>query len=88
MANHKQAKKRIRQTAVVTDRNRALRSAMRTSIKKLETAIEAGDKETIGVQFKDTMSKLHKSVTKGVIKKETASRKISRLSARVKAMTA
>lgn len=88
MANHKQAKKRIRQTAVVTERNRAQRSAMRTSIKRLEKAIEAGEKETVGVQFKETMSMMHKSVTKGVVKKETASRKLSRLSARIKAMTA
>lgn len=88
MANHKQALKRIRQTATVTTRNRAARSAMRTAIKSLEKAIEAGDKALIGTAFPKTMAQLHKGVSKGVIKKETASRKISRLSARIKNLSA
>lgn len=88
MANHQSAKKRIRQTATITERNRARRSQIRTYVKKLEQAIEAGNKEEIPAAFKNAMSALHKGVSKGVMKKETASRKISRLSARVKGMSA
>jgi len=88
MANHKQAKKRIRQTEVVTERNRARRSRLRTYVKAVETAIEAGDKEVIGTAFTKAMSELHRGVTKGVVKKETASRKIARLSARIKNLSA
>lgn len=88
MANHNQAKKRIRQTARITERNRAARSAMRTAVKAVESAIEAGDKEKIGATFKPAMAALHKAASKGLIKKETASRKVSRLSARVKGLGA
>ncbi|MAF31772.1 MAG: 30S ribosomal protein S20 [Pseudomonadota bacterium] len=88
MATHQQAKKRIRQTARITERNRAARSTMRSSIKALETAIEAGDKDKIGQTFTTAMANLHKAASKGLIKKETASRKISRLSARVKGLSA
>ena len=88
MANHQSAKKRIRQTESVTARNRARRSQIRTYVKKLETAIAAGNKEEIPAAFKDAMSALHRGVSKGVLKKETASRKISRLSARIKGLSA
>lgn len=84
MANSPQARKRIRQTASRTEHNTTLRSRMRTEIKKLEKAIEAGEKTTIGSQFTKTMSMLHKAASKGIIKKEAASRKISRLANRVK----
>ena len=84
MANSPQARKRIRQAATRTEHNTTLRSRMRTEIKKLEKAIEAGEKKTIGSQFVTTMSMLHKAASKGIIKKETASRKISRLSSRIK----
>ena len=86
MADHKQAKKRIRQTAKINAHKRTLRSKLRTFIKKLETAIEAGDKKAVGPAFTTAMSELHKGVTKGILKKQTASRKISRLAARVKGM--
>lgn len=84
MANSPQARKRIRQTASRTEHNTTLRSRMRTEIKKLEKAIEAGEKKTIGSQFTATMATLHKAASKGIIRKETASRKISRLAARIK----
>ncbi len=84
MANSPQARKRIRQTATRTEHNTTLRSRMRTEIKKLEKAIEAGEKKTIGSQFTTTMATLHKAASKGIIRKETASRKISRLAARIK----
>lgn len=88
MANSPQARKRIRQTASRTTHNTTLRSRMRTEIKKLEKAIEAGEKKAIGTQFTDTMSTLHKAASKGIIKKETASRKISRLASRIKSLGA
>lgn len=88
MANNPQARKRVRQAERRTELNRTLRSRMRTEIKKLEVAIEAGNKEVIGKQFPITMSQLHKAVSKGLLKKETASRKVSRLAARVKAQAA
>ena len=88
MANHQSAKKRIRQTAKITERNRAERTKIRTLVKRLEKAIEAGDKEVAPVAFKAAMSALHRGVSKGVLKKQTASRKISRLSAHVKNMSA
>ena len=84
MANSPQARKRIRQTASRTEHNTTLRSRMRTEVKKLEKAIEAGEKTTIGSQFTKTMSMLHKAASKGIIKKEAASRKISRLANRIK----
>lgn len=84
MANHKQAMKRARQTVVRTERNKSDRSTMRSAVKKAEVAIEGGKKEEIGTNFKAAMSALHKAVSKGLIKKNTAARKISRMSARIK----
>ena len=84
MANHASAKKRIRQTATVTERNRARRSLIRSSVKKVEAAIEAGDKDAMNAAYKSAMAELHRGVSKGVYKKETASRKISRLNAAIK----
>jgi len=88
MANNPQSRKRIRQTAARTEHNTSLRSRMRTEVKKLEKAIEAGEKKTIGTQFVETMRALHKAASKGIVKKETASRKISRLSSRIKSLGA
>lgn len=88
MADHKQAKKRIRQTATITERNRGDRTSMRSKIKAVEAAIEAADKEKIGATFTDAMAILHKSASKGLIKKTTAARKISRLSSRIKGLGA
>ena len=88
MANSLQARKRARQTQSRTAHNKTLRSQMRTDVKKLEKAIENGDKETIGTQFPVAMSSLHKGVNKGLLKKETAARRITRLSSRVKSLSA
>ena len=86
MANHKSAKKRIRQTERRTEVNRARRSRIRSFIKKVESAVEAGDKALATEAFKAAEPEIRRGVTKGVIKLNTASRKISRLSARVKAV--
>ena len=85
MANHKSAKKSIRQIAKRTMVNKQNMSQMRTFIKKLEVAIEKNEnKQAIADLFKQTQSLVMKGVTKNLIKKNTASRKISRLAARVK----
>lgn len=86
MAQHKSAEKRARQTKKRTAVNRARRSKVRTAVKKLETAIATGDKAAAAALLKETQPALDKSVSKGVVAKRTASRKLSRLNARVKAM--
>ncbi len=88
MANSPQARKRIRQSERKADQNILVRSRMRTEVKKLEKAITASDKDTIGMQFPITMAALQKAAGKGVIKKEAASRKVSRLANRVKGLSA
>jgi small subunit ribosomal protein S20 len=88
MAHHKSALKRIRQTETRTERNRARRSRIRTYVKKVEMAITAGDQSQANEAFRVAQSELSQGVTKGVLKANTASRKISRLNARVKALSA
>jgi small subunit ribosomal protein S20 len=86
MANHKSSEKRIRQTATRRERNMARRNRIRTSMRKLEDALSAGDKTAAEAAFAATMPEIHRGVTKGVIHKRTAARKLSRLSKRVKAL--
>jgi small subunit ribosomal protein S20 len=86
MAQHKSAEKRARQTKKRTAVNRARRSKVRTAVKSLETAIASGDKAAATVALKKAQPALDKSVSTSVAKKRTASRKLSRLNARVKAM--
>lgn len=86
MANHKSAEKRIRQTERRTAVNKARVSRLRTFIKKVETAIESGDKEAARSAFVEAQPELHRGVTKGVVHKNTAARKLSRLSSRIKAL--
>lgn len=84
MANHTSAKKSIRQIAKRTMVNKQRVSQIRTYIKKLEAAIAQQDQKNIAELFKQTQSLIMKGVTKNLLKKNTASRKISRLAARVK----
>jgi len=86
MAQHKSAEKRARQTKKRTDVNRARRSTVRTAVKKLEAAISSGDKAAAQAALKAAQPELDKSVSKGVVKRGTASRKLSRMNARVKSM--
>ncbi len=83
MANHKSAEKRIRQIANRTEINRGNRSAMRTQVKKLDTALEAGEVDQAKEMLAPTVSMIDKSVRKGVLKKGAADRMKSRLSARI-----
>lgn len=86
MAQHKSAEKRARQTKKRTAVNRARRSKVRTAVKALETAIASGDKTAATAALKKAQPALDKAVGKSAVKKRTASRKLSRLNARIKAM--
>ena len=86
MANIRSAKKRIRQTARKTVVNRNRLSRMRTYVKKVETAIAAGDKNAAGAALKEAQPEIMRGVTKGLLHRNTAARKMSRLNARVKAL--
>ncbi len=86
MANIRSAKKRIRQTARKTVVNRNRLSRMRTYVKKVETAIAAGDKNAAGAALKEAQPEIMRGVTKGLLHRNTAARKLSRLNARVKAL--
>ena len=84
MANTPSAKKAVRKIAARTEVNKARRSRMRTYIRKVEEAIEGGDKAAANTALKEAQPEIMRSVTKGILKKNTAARKISRLSASVK----
>ena len=86
MANHKSAEKRIRQIAKRTAINRARMSRVRTFVKKVETAIESGDKTAARDAFQLAQPELHRAIAKGVLHKNTVSRKLSRLAARINAL--
>lgn len=86
MAHHKSAKKRIRQTVRRTAINRARNSRIRTFVKKVEEAIASGDKEAARTAFGAAQPELHRGVVKGMLHRNTVARKLSRLSARIKAL--
>ena len=88
MANTPQSKKRARQVLRRTDVNKARRSRIRTSLRKVEEAIASGNADAARDALKSAQPELMRGVTKGVYHKNTAARKISRLSSRVKALTA
>jgi small subunit ribosomal protein S20 len=87
MANHVSALKRARQTVKKTAINRANKSQVRKSLRSLREAITKGDSSAVKEQYSKTVSALDKSVQKGILHKNTASRYKSRLNARVKALT-
>lgn len=86
MANTPQSKKRARQNERRFQINKARRSRIRTFLRKVEEAIASGDKDAAGTALRAAEPELMRGVTKGVIHKNTASRKVSRLSHRVKAL--
>jgi small subunit ribosomal protein S20 len=88
MANHVSSLKRARQTERKTAVNRANKSRVRGSLRLLREALQKGDTKAVGEQYRSTVSALDKSVQKGTLHKNTASRYKSRLSARVKAASA
>ncbi len=86
MANSKQAKKRIRQIANRTEVNRDRRGNMRTQIRRVEEAIASGDREAAAGALSAAEPVLTRAAQKGILHRNTAARKVSRLSSRVKAM--
>ncbi len=86
MANHSSSKKAIRRSARRTIINKNRVSRIRTYIKNLEMLIVKNDKEAASKKFIETQSEIMKGVTKGVLKKNTASRQVSKLSAKIKAI--
>lgn len=88
MAHHQSAQKRIRQTVRRTAVNRARVSRIRTFVKKTEAAIAAGNAAEAKAAFQAAMPELHKGVSKGLIHRNTAARRLSRLSAQIKALAA
>jgi small subunit ribosomal protein S20 len=86
MANHKSSIKRIRQTIVRTERNRFYRTRLKNIVKAVRSAIDAGNKEEAQAALKVANKQIHKFVSKGILKKETAARKVSRLHKAVNAL--
>ncbi len=87
MANSAQARKRARQNSGQRDLNMSLRSTLRTAIKKVRKAIDAGDKAAAQAEFKTSMSVIDSIADKKIVHKNKAARHKSRLSGAIKAMT-
>jgi small subunit ribosomal protein S20 len=87
MANTPQSKKRARQSETRFAINKARRSRIRTFLRKVEEALASGDKDVAAAALKEAQPELMRGVSKGVAHKNTVARKISRLNARVKALT-
>ncbi|NHX27190.1 30S ribosomal protein S20 [Escherichia coli] len=88
MANSPQAKKRARQNERRYAVNKARRSRVRTYLRKVEEAIASGDQDAAAAALRAAQPELMRGVTKGILHKNTVARKMSRLSARVKALKA
>ena len=88
MANHASAKKRIRQTARRATVNNVRRTRVRSFIRKVEEAIASGNQADALAAFKDAQPEMARSAQKGVFHPNTMNRRLSRLSARIKAMAA
>jgi small subunit ribosomal protein S20 len=88
MANTKSAKKAIRQIERRTAVNKNRRTRMRSQVRKVEEAIEAGDQSAASEAFKAAQPEIMRCAQTGILHKNTASRKVSRLAKRVKALSA
>ncbi|MBL8709710.1 MAG: 30S ribosomal protein S20 [Rhodospirillaceae bacterium] len=86
MAHHKSAEKRIRQTETRTLRNRANTSRLKTAVKKAEMAIASGNKAEAEAALKAAQPELARGINKGVIHQNTAARKMSRLTKRLRSL--
>jgi len=88
MAHHTATKKSIKQTAIRNERNTARETRIRTAVKNLRKSVSEADKDGATKNLRIAQSEINKGVTKGVIKKNTASRIVSRLNASVKKIAA
>ncbi len=88
MAHHKSAIKRIRQTVKRTARNRYYKTRIKNITKAVIAAVESGDKEAAEKAMRVANRELHKYASKGILKKNTAARKVSRLQTKVNGLGA
>ncbi len=88
MANTRSAKKAVRKIASRSEVNKARRTRMRTFIRKVEEAVAVGDKQVANDALKSAQPEIMRAVTRGILKKNTASRKISRLAASINKISA
>ncbi len=86
MANLKSAKKRVRVNEKKTLRNRAVKTRVKSAIKSVEVAVAAGDKDLAQANLTDAVTQISKGVSKGVYHKNTAARRVSRLTKAVNTM--
>jgi small subunit ribosomal protein S20 len=86
MAHHKSAKKRIRRNARRAVINGDRKSRVRTFIKNIESAIETGEKDAAETAFREAQPVIHRGAQRGALPRNTAARKLSRLSARIKTL--
>lgn len=87
MANSPQARKRVRRNDRRTDVNRARTSRIRRSVRKVEEAIQAGDRAAAQEALRQAQPEIARGVSKGILHRNTAARRMSRLSKRVKALS-
>ena len=86
LANIKSAKKRVLVSKTRNERNKSIKSAVKTEIKKVEAAVAANDKEAAAAALLSATSKIDKAASKGVYHKNTCARKVSRLTKAVNAL--
>ncbi|PLY10115.1 MAG: 30S ribosomal protein S20 [Arcobacter sp.] len=86
MANHKSSAKRAKQTIVKTERNRFYKTRIKNVTKDVLSAVEANDKEKAAAAMKTANKYVHHCIAKGILKKGTAARKVSRLQVKVNAL--
>lgn len=87
MPNTSSAKKMVRKIKRRTEVNKNRTSRVRTFVRKVEDALEAKDGKAAAAAFKDAQPELHRAISKGVMKKQTVARKLSRLSHRIKTLS-
>lgn len=88
MPNIKSAKKRVKVIEKKTLRNQMIKSALKTAIKRFEVAASAGETEKAAVSFRYAVKKLDQAVAKGIVHKNTASRKKAQMALKLKAIAA
>lgn len=88
MPNIKSAKKRVLVTEKKTQENKAVKSALKTAIKKFLAAVEAGEKETATALYSETVSKIDSAVTKGILHKNNAANKKAKLAKKLNRLAA
>lgn len=86
MPNITSAKKRVRQSEARRQHNKHIRSGMRTTVKAVVNAIDAGDKEAASAAYKTAIPAIDASVSKGILHKNKAARQKSRLNSRIQAL--